>query len=76
MLPLFALGGLSSFVGGMYNVGKAIENQRYWDTYRKNTHRSPRYPYRSGLYDSYKYFASGVGRLSYGTYMMRDWRRW
>lgn len=40
-----------SALSGVYNVGKAVENRRFWSEYYKNTHFAPRYPFRSGYYD-------------------------
>lgn len=52
-LPLLA-GGLvagGSALSGIYRVGKALENRRYWDAYYRNTGYRPLYPFRAGYYD-------------------------
>lgn len=68
MLPLLAAGvGLS--IGGLYSVGKAYDNFRFWEDYRRNTHRSPKYPWRSGYYDSFGYYANAVKELGYSAYL-------
>lgn len=65
MLPLAAVGlGLSSSIGGIYEVAKGFENRRYWDTYYSNHHVRPKYPYRSGYY-SYNSYANALGRFSF-----------
>lgn len=51
---------VGSAMSGVYNVGKAVENRRYWSEYRRNTHFTPRYPWRSGYYD---YLGSSGGSL-------------
>lgn len=45
---LFTLGGISN---GIYAVGKAYDNYRYWSDYYRNTGYRPRYPWRAGMYD-------------------------
>ena len=58
MVPLAVAGlALSSSLGGIYEIGKGLENRRFWDTYYRRTGRRPKYPYRSGYY-SYKNYAS------------------
>lgn len=46
VIPALVAG--AALVGGLYEVGKAYENRRYWDSYRRNTGRSPRWYFRSG----------------------------
>lgn len=58
--PLLLAGaGLSAF----YNVGKSIDNWRYWSDYYKNTGYFPRYPFRSGAMD----WARDFGRTFYSS---------
>lgn len=66
VLPLLAAGLIAggSALSGVYSVGKAVENRRYWSEYYKNTHRSPRYRWRSGYYDYLN--ASGSAMRSAG----------
>ena len=52
-------------IGGMYHVGQAYENRRYWDSYFKNTRRSPRYRYRSG-YSNLGYYYAATSAAAYG----------
>lgn len=35
-----------------FSLGKASENDRYWDDYYKNTGYTARYPLRSGYYST------------------------
>lgn len=48
---------MTSFVHQLYNsyvsYNRNAENQKYWADYKKNTGKSPRYPYRSGAYYDY-----------------------
>lgn len=64
MIPFLVAGSAAATIGGMYNVGQAYDSWRYWEDYRRNTHRSPRYPFRSGSVDYLKYSAAGVGSTS------------
>lgn len=50
MLPAL-VGGL----GALYSVGKAVDSVRYWNDYYKRTGRFPKYPFRSGAFDSMSY---------------------
>ena len=58
MLPLLVAG-----IAGLYGTGKAIDNVRYWNDYKKNTGYSPRYPFLRGSYDFMKYGGSSFGKL-------------
>lgn len=49
LVPLFA--GASFALTTMYNVGKGLDNHRFWRDYYSNTGYRPRYPYRAGVYD-------------------------
>lgn len=53
MLP-FLVGAL----GSLYSLGQAYDSMRFWSDYRKNTGRSPRYPFKSRSMDSLKYGAA------------------
>lgn len=55
MLP-----ALVGSIGAIYTVGKAYNNIRYWNDYRRNTGKSPKYPFRAGAYDWMGY-AGGTG---------------
>ena len=73
MLPLMAGAiGLTSAVGGIYGIGQAFENKRYWDTYYRNTGRKPRYPYRTGYYN-YNNIAQSLGRFGIAGGMISPW---
>lgn len=50
MLPALLMGA-GALVGGIYSVGQAVENNRYWNDYYRNTGFRPRYPFRAGQYD-------------------------
>lgn len=54
----------SAIAGGVYSAGKGFENQRYWDDYYKNTHRRPKYRFRSGYNNTFGYYSSAVGRFA------------
>lgn len=73
MNPL-ALGmfGLSSAIGGIYEIGRIRENQKYWEEYRKNTGVSPRYPYRAG-FSNLGYLRNAVGYTGYGFSLYDRW---
>ena len=62
--------GLASAIGGVYEVGKAVENKRYWDTYYRNTHRLPRYGYRTGYYN-YGNYARAAQKFAWSGYWLR-----
>lgn len=59
--PLIAAG---LALGSVYAVGKTVDDWRYWSDYHRNTGHLPRYPFRAGMGDGFKY---GSG-LSYGYY--------
>lgn len=61
MIPIAAglLAG-AAVSGGAYNVAKALENKRYWDNYYARTGVRAKYPFRSGYYDTWKYFNSAA----------------
>lgn len=69
-LPLLASGLIvgSNAVAGLYHVGKAQDNRRFWRDYYKNTGVRPKYPYRAGVYDYlYDYADLGMNAgFSYG----------
>lgn len=50
MLPAL-LFGAGAVMQGIYSVGQAVESNRFWRDYEKNTGYRPRYPWRSGQYD-------------------------
>lgn len=61
MLPALAFG-----LGAIYSVGRAYDNARFWSDYKKNTGYSPRYPFRSGVYDWMGYGArAGMNYFGY-----------
>lgn len=66
--PLLAVLGASvgmQAVTGIYqfymNHQRAIENERYWNDYYRNTGVRPVYPFRAGDYTDYGYVLSAVG---------------
>lgn len=64
--PLIAVPFLvGSSVGGLYSVGKGIENKRFWRDYARNTHRSPRYPFRAGRYDYIRDFGMSMNATGF-----------
>lgn len=65
ILPLFV--GASFALQTVYNMGKASDTRRYWDSYYRNTGFRPRYPYRAGVYDYLKndaWMMGAFGRTS------------
>lgn len=64
--------GLSAGLGGIYEVGRIAENKRYWETYRKNTGVTPRYPYRTG-FNNLGGYASALGRIGFASSLYRPW---
>lgn len=52
-----ALVGIGATLSGMYSVGKAVDNYRFWNDYYKRTGFKPKYPWRSGYYDSGSWLA-------------------
>lgn len=49
----------------VYSAGKAVDNWRYWDDYRKNTGYSPRYPFQSKSMDWMR--SSGYTGISFNS---------
>lgn len=79
MLPAL-LFGAGAVMQGIYSVGQALDNNRYWADYYKNTGVKPRYPWRAGKYDwlqssgatlSDSGFAYSFGRRAYRNYRYR-----
>lgn len=79
MLPALLMGA-GALAGGIYSVGQAVENNRYWRDYYRNTGFKPRYPWRTGQYDWLQSagasfsdfgFAYGFGRRAYNRYRYR-----
>lgn len=80
VLPALAVGLIASgtFASGVYHVGKAVEQRKYWNDYRNRTGYTPRYPFRRGYYD----YLGATGRMSsslagsYGAYWGNRYYRW
>lgn len=48
MLPLLVAG---ASLASVYSAGKALDSNRYWNDYYRNTGHKPKYPWRAGVYD-------------------------
>lgn len=46
-MVLPALVGIGATLSGIYSVGKAVDNYRYWDDYYKKTGFRPKYMWRT-----------------------------
>lgn len=61
----------SNALSGLYNVGRAVDNKRFWDDYYKNTGFKPRYPYRSGYYDWVSDLSSSMMNVGFSYSMLK-----
>ncbi len=52
--------GAGYALGGVYSLGKALENYDYWHTYSRRTGVHVRYPFRSGQFDYLKYASQSM----------------
>lgn len=59
-----AIAGAS--LGGIYAVGQARDNRRYWNSYARRTGVRVRYPYRAGVNDYLKYAGQAFGYSAIG----------
>lgn len=70
VLPLLVAGAA---LGAIYSTGKALDSQRYWSDYYRNTGYRPRYPWRAGQYD----WVGDAGRtLFYGSMEYYHFKKW
>lgn len=68
--PLVLAGGVAAGLSGLYHVGKAVDNVRYWNDYYRRTGFRPRYPFAYHTYDWMSYSSKVVGV----PYLASRWR--
>lgn len=77
MLPALMMGA-GALMGGLYSVGQAVDSNRYWRDYYKNTGYKPRYPFRAGKYDWMQSTGASMTDfgLSYNFWRKAYYNRW
>lgn len=56
-----------------YSRGAFVENGRFWTDYRKNTGKTPVYPYRAGSnYNLTTFYSTQAGLNNYGARQIRN----
>lgn len=74
------IAGVGLGISSAYSIGKAYDNARYWDEYRKRTGVSVKYPFRSGSYDYLSYAGSSMmgvyGASKFGKSAYNAYRRY
>lgn len=66
VLPLL-IAGAGLGLSAIYNVGKAYDNERYWDAYYRRTGFRPKYSWRAGRYDSVNYLGKSLAPIGFGS---------
>lgn len=70
--PLVAgLVAVGSAMTGVYHVGKAVENARYWSEYTRNTGFAPKYPWRTGYYDSMSSIGASARNFGFSYHFLK-----